>query len=120
VAVEGPYTRVVCLQADGDLRARRDDHRIPKCADDVLAVNLQNFEVMAVQVHRVRHAGAIREIDFHTFSDSDIEGVAIGVSRAIDRPDIVLHLAAKGCGQSAVCGPRQGFGRTELSLLGVV
>jgi hypothetical protein len=86
MAVEGPDACEVCIEAHRDLRARRDSDRILKCAGDLLAVNFQDLNVMAMQVHRVRHAGVIGNIDLHAFTDSDIEGVTIWVSTA---PSIV-------------------------------
>jgi hypothetical protein len=74
---------------------RRDNDRVPKCAGDLLAGNFHDLKVMAMQVHRVRHPGVIGEIDLHAFTASDIEGVTIWVSRAINCPDIVLHLVPR-------------------------
>ena len=70
---------------------------------------------MTMQVHRVRHAGVVGEINFHAFTNSNVERAAIGVSRAINCPDIILHVAAKCCGQGAVGGLRgQGSGSAKV------
>jgi hypothetical protein len=121
MAVEGPNASIIRIECHGDVRAGGNDDRIVKCAVNCLAVNLEHFEVMAMQVHRVRHASVVREINLHALTDSNLEGVAIGVSRAINCPDIVLHVTAKGRRQSAVSGSRsQRFGSAELSLLSVI
>ena len=115
MAVESPNPGIVGVEPCGDFRAGWHDDRIPECTQNFFAVDFQDLKVVPVQVHRVRHASAIAEINLHALTDSNVEGVTIWVSRAIDCPDISLHLAAKGNGQGAVWIARaQGFGSAEL------
>jgi len=102
VTVKRPDAEIGRIKGNGNFRARRDDNSIAQWSGNLLAVNLYDFEVVTVQMHRMGHAGAVGENDLHALASADIERIAIWIGGAVDRPNVRLHISAKRYGERAI------------------
>jgi hypothetical protein len=98
--------------------ARRYQYGVPHGARERHAVDLSNLEDMAMEVHRMGHAGLIREDEFHPFALLDFQRRNVGSGLPIQRPCIPRHITVQGDLEGAVHGFRgQGARRSQPQLL---
>src|SRR5882724_9139721 len=103
--MQWPDSDIVSIKGDGHFRTWWNHEGIAQGARYLFSVNFHDLEVMPMQMHRVAHVGRDGKGNSDAFAASDIERLAIGIGRTIDRPNIGRHVSAKRCGQSAVDSP---------------
>src|SRR5947207_12249882 len=60
MAMKRPGSRgVIGIKGDDDATPGRDEHSVAHCAGEPVTVDLDDLELVAVQMHRVRHSGLI-------------------------------------------------------------
>lgn len=102
MAMKSPNPGIVGVENHFDRRFRRNDKGVPDGALDFSPVDLRDFNIVTMQMHRMSHAGVIPEYDLDALIFFYIETISIRISGAIDRPIIFRHVAAEDAGQRSV------------------
>ena len=82
VAVQRPIAGIVGVEGDRHAVHRRDEHGVTHGACNPPPPQSHDLEVMAVQMHRVRHHGAVEEGQLDPRARGDLERCALGTPAA--------------------------------------
>ena len=80
---------------DGGATVERDDHGVFDEAGGGLSVDIDEFELVAVEVHGVAVVGAVAEGEAVSLALVEDELVVVGVRLAVDQEGIELACAAR-------------------------